>query len=325
MSTKHLLDKEIAPAIEAFPRLNISLETLEAMRADRSMTPEPADAAAAGVRRKEIHAPGLKAGQPPVRCLAYLPETASQPIGGLLHLHGGGYIWGSPEAADPRSVQTAAALGVAVLSVDYRLAPEQPVPAALDDSYAALAWFHRNAEELGVDPSRIAVGGESAGGGLAAALAQQACAIGEFPICFQALTYPMLDDRTGGPEAPADPLTGEFIWTRDNNRFGWSSYLGETSPQAPCVPARAASLAGLPPAWISTAALDLFRDENIDYAQRLMRAGVPAELTVYPGACHGFQMATEAQLTKRYFRDYLDALSRAVGSAGRSHASESDG
>ena len=172
--------------------------------------------------------------------------------------------------------------------------------------------MHQNADELGVDTDRIAIGGESAGGGLAAALAIHARDKGEYPICFQLLTYPMLDDRTGSENQPGDPLTGEFIWTRERNRLAWAYYLGASEPQTPYVPARTESLAGLPPTWLSTAALDLFRDENIDYAQRLLKAGIATELIVYPGTCHGFQWATEANVPKQYLRDHAEALSRAL-------------
>ncbi|MEO1306141.1 MAG: alpha/beta hydrolase, partial [Pseudomonadota bacterium] len=187
-----------------------------------------------------------------------------------------------------------------------------PVPAALDDSYAVLAWMHQNASGLNVDPNRIAIGGESAGGGLAATLALFARDQGEYPICYQMLTYPMIDDRTGSDAKPGDPLTGEFVWTRARNQLGWAYYLGDVSPAAPHAAARAESVSGLPPAWISTAALDLFRDENIDYAQRLLMAGVATELIIYPGACHGFQMATEARVTKQYIRDHAEALARGL-------------
>lgn len=199
-----------------------------------------------------------------------------------------------------------------ILSVDYRLAPEHPAPCGLDDCHAALSWLHTNAIDLGINPVQIAVGGESAGAGLAAALALRVHGDNPLPICFQLLTYPMLDDRTGTAEYPGDPLTGEFVWTRDNNRTAWKYYLGEMPAKAPCVPARATDLTGLPPAWIGTAALDLFREENTDYAQRLMGAGVQTELIIYPGACHGFQMTAETKVSKRFYHDHREALRRGL-------------
>ena len=273
---------------------------------------ELADANARGVVREEVMVPGRTPDDPSVRCLLYKPQDLSELTGAYLHLHGGGYILGSPEGSDLHNIQLAASLGIVIVSVDYRLAPEHPVPAALDDSYAVLAWMHQNASGLNVDPNRIAIGGESAGGGLAATLALFARDQGEYPICYQMLTYPMIDDRTGCDAKPGDPLTGEFVWTRARNQLGWAYYLGDVAPAAPLAAARAESVSGLPPTWISTAALDLFRDENINYAQRLLMAGVATELIIYPGACHGFQMATEARVTKQYIRDHAEALARGL-------------
>ena len=183
---------------------------------------------------------------------------------------------------------------------------------ALDDCYAGLAWLHEHAQELGVDLERIGIGGESAGGGLAAALAIKARDAGEYAICHQHLTYPMLDDRTGTPEQPGDPLVGEFVWTRQSNQYGWRSYLGDAPAQAPQVPARLEEFSGLPATWMATAALDLFRDENLSYAHRLMQAGVRTELISYPAACHGFQMVPGTELGARYAKDHLQALAKGL-------------
>jgi acetyl esterase/lipase len=206
-------------------------------------------------------------------------------------------------------------IGCVVVSVDYRLAPDTPHPGPVEDCYAALRWFHANAAALGVDSGRIAIGGESAGGGLAAALALLARDRAEVPVVFQLLIYPMLDDRTVISPEP-HPFAGEFIWTAQSNRFGWRALLGQ-EPGSPGVSpyaaaARAENLAGLPPAFVSVGALDLFLDENIAYAQRLLRAGVPSELHVYPGAYHGFDLAFEADVTRRFRRDSLQALKRAL-------------
>ncbi len=312
MTTRNLLDPEILPALEAFPQFSLEREGLPAIRQAAARLIQLADADAHGVVRKEISVPGLDPSQPSVPCLTYEPRERAAPSGAYLHLHGGGYILGAPEGSDERNVRLASQLGIMVVSVDYRLAPEHPAPAALDDSYAVLAWIHLNARELGIDPGRVAVGGESAGGGLAAALALLARDKGRYPICFQSLTYPMIDDRTGSALQPGDPLTGEFVWTRERNQLGWSYYLGNAAPAAPNVPARVEKLEGLPRTWLSTAALDLFRDENIDYAARLLRAGVSTELIVYPGTCHGFQMARDARVTKQYLRDQAEALGRAL-------------
>lgn len=313
MTTRHLLDPEIIPALDAFPQVSLKRDNLPLIRQAAAQAVQLADADAYGVVREEVVLPGWAEDQPNVRSLVYKPKSLSSPTGAYLHLHGGGYILGSPEGSDQHNVSLASRLGIVIVSVDYRLAPEHAAPAALHDSYAALVWLHRNAEQIGIDPNKIAIGGESAGGGLAAALALFARDQGEYPICFQLLTYPMIDDRTGSAAHPGDPLTGEFVWTRERNQLGWDYYLGDGLPSAPNVPARAESLKGLPPTWLSTAALDLFRDENIAYAQRLLRDSVATELIVYPGACHGFQMASTAGVTKQYLRDHAEALARGLG------------
>ena len=317
---RELLDPDIRDAVTAMPTAKIGKLTLPIVRAmlkkgvqaefDKSIEIGLADTA--GVVRDEVMIAGLHPEDPKVRCQTYRPVEQREVEAALLHIHGGGYVSGSPEALDPILIRLAAELGIVIVSVDYRLAPEHPIPAPLDDCYAALKWMHENAEELRINPTKIAVGGESAGGGLAAALAQLATAEADYPVCFQLLTYPMLDDRTGSDEAPGDPLVGEFVWNRGSNAFGWKSYLGGAEPKAPYVPARAETLAGLPPAWIGTGMLDLFRDENVEYAQRLMAAGVQTELIVYPGACHAFQMAKDAPVTNRFWRDHSEALARGL-------------
>ncbi len=242
-----------------------------------------------------------------------MPEGAKSG-GGYVHIHGGGYVGGQVAMSDPMNTLIASKLGAVVLSVDYRLAPEYPVPAPLDDCYVGLAYMHKEASSLGVDPDRIAIGGESAGGGLAAALAIYARDKGEYKICHQHLTYPMLDNLTGSEAQPGDPLVGEFVWTRESNQFGWDCYLGDQAPVAPFVPARVETVEGLPPTWMFTAGVDLFRDENIEYAQRLMEAGIATELIVMPGACHGFQFLPGTSLSKSYTNDHLRALGKALGS-----------
>ena len=313
VSTKHLLDPELQVMADGpfLPELND--ENLNKARANMaSQAVGLADPDSFGVKRTEIFAPQHDG--PDVRCLLYeATDKSESPKAGYLHIHGGGYLFGSPDGSDLSNLLIAAKSGITVLSVDYRLAPEYPIPAPLDDCYAGLAWIHKNASRLGIDSQRIGIGGESAGGGLAAALAIKARDAGEYPICFQALTYPMLDDRTGSDELPGDPLVGEFVWTRLLNQYGWSRYLGDADKAAPQVPARLKSFDGLPPTWMFTATLDLFRDENIDYARRLMEAGISCDLLVYPGACHGFQGVEGSALSKRYRKDFVEALERGLG------------
>jgi acetyl esterase/lipase len=308
MSTKHLLDPSLLPLLDFAPPFQFSLENLQRFR-DRGLAAAVlGDAKAQGVKREAITIPGPDCDIP---CLLYSPLDAST-SSAYLHIHGGGYVAGSIEGSDAMNTRIAAQLGVVVLTVGYRLAPEHPVPAPLDDCYAALGWLHQQADALGIDRQRIAIGGESAGGGLAAALAIHARDLGEFAICHQHLTYPMLDDQTGTDAAPGDPLVGEFVWNRHCNGFGWSCYLGDMPAQAPFVPARVESVKGLPPTWMFTVGLDLFRDENIDYAQRLMAAGIATELVVLPGACHAFQWVPDSPLTQRYIHSHLEALGKAL-------------
>ena len=209
------------------------------------------------------------------------------------------------------------ALDCIIVTVDYRLAPETPFPGALEDNYAALKWLHANAADLGIDPMRIAIQGESAGGGHAAMLAIAARDRAEVPILFQCLTYPMFDDRTGSSR-PVPGHVGTYCWTAKYNRMGWSALLGVSagSDQVPsgAVPARAEDLSGLPATFIWVGAIDLFVDEDIDFARRLIACGVPTELVVVPGVYHGFDGASPgATVTIDYKMAMLKALARAFG------------
>jgi acetyl esterase/lipase len=204
-----------------------------------------------------------------------------------------------------------------VVSVDYRLAPETRYPGSLEDNYAALKWVHAHAAELGIDPNRIAVGGASAGGYHAASLAIQARDRNEVPIVFQLLVYPALDDRTGSTN-PAPPAIGNFMWNASANRLAWSALLGVPAGSslvpAGAVPARAASVAGLPPAWIGAGSLDLFVEEDMEYARRLVHAGVATELMVVPGAFHGFDLVVpDAEVSRRFSASWKSALRKAFG------------
>jgi triacylglycerol lipase len=231
-------------------------------------------------------------------------------------MHGGGYVFGAAAADGPQHRALAVALGCCIVSVDYRLAPETKFPGPIEDCYAALIWLFANAQDLGIEASRIGVMGESAGGGLAASLALMARDRGEVNIAFQHLIYPMIDDRTCIADKP-HPFAGEFVWTAHNNRFGWSALLGDAiggaDVPAYAAAARAEDLSRLPPAFIATGALDLFVDENIEYARRLMRAGVPMELHVYSGGFHAFDYEPNAEVSARARRDSHAGLARALG------------
>ena len=221
----------------------------------------------------------------------------------MLWIHGGGYLIGAARQDDWLCGPTARELGILVASVEYRKAPEHPFPAALDDCHAGWTWLHDNAAALGVDPARVAVGGESAGGGLAAALAQRLRdADGPRPVA-QWLFCPMLDDRTAA-RRDLDAVRHR-IWNNRLNRFGWRSYVdaepGSDAVPAYAVPARRGDLGGLPPAWIGVGDIDLFHDEDLEYAQRLRAAGVAATFHLVPGGPHGFEgIARNTAISREY-------------------------
>ncbi|BBD98381.1 alpha/beta hydrolase [Sphingobium amiense] len=234
---------------------------------------------------------------------------------GILHMHGGGFVTGAAHHDVAMLQDMARSLDAVIVSVDYRLAPEVRYIGSVEDNYCGLAWMHAHTDELGVDRARIAIAGESAGGGHAALLAIAARGRGEYPILFQSLVYPMLDDRTGSSRA-VPPHVGTLIWTPQCNRLGWEALLGEPpgtdSVLRAGVPARTADLAGLPPAWIGVGAVDLFVDEDIDYARRLIDAAVPTELLVVPGAFHGFDLLVPDSPPARQLQQArLNALRRA--------------
>jgi acetyl esterase/lipase len=221
---------------------------------------------------------------------------------GILAIHGGGMVTGSPQTEVAGNGGLVRELDAVVVSPDYRLAPEHPFPAALDDCMAALHWMLDSAEELGIDPDRIAVTGSSAGGGLSAAVAQRAHDEG-IALRAQALVYPMLDDRTVLRDSGG---RGRFLWTPESNRFGWTAYLGREPgmSDAPeyAAPARREDLSGLAPAWVGVGDLDLFYDESVDYARRLDSAGVQCELVTVPGMYHGADGLARKHPSMKAFR-----------------------
>lgn len=245
----------------------------------------------------------------------YDPDSRDTSRPALLHIHGGGMVMGSAHSMQFGPGSLAVQLGLPVASVDYRLAPEFAFPAPHEDCFAALEWLSSNALQLGVDPHRIAVIGESAGGGLAAATALMARDRGGPHLAAQFLIYAMLDHRTGGKNcAYHNRTTGEFVWNRESNQFGWQSvrgdYKAEDERRGWFSPSLAEDLSGLPQSWIGVGSLDLFLDENLDYARRLVDAGVGMELHCYPGAVHAFNALTDAQVSKAFNRDLLSAISR---------------
>jgi acetyl esterase/lipase len=316
MTTRHLVDPDLIASLDAFPTLELTDESVVQIRAmiqEMRSHMAPNLPTFPDISVSERFVPGPE-GAPDVRVLVYLPTAVRAPLPAMLWIHGGGYMIGSADQDDLTVKHIVSTLGCAAVSVDYRLAPETPHPGPVEDCYAALYWLSTHAGELGVDTTCIAIGGASAGGGLAAALALLARDRGEVPLAFQLLIFPMLDDRTVTMADP-HPYTGEFIWTADDNRFGWRALLGQEpggpdiSPYAAA--ARAEHLEGLPPTFIGVGSLDLFLEEDLEYARRLMRAGVPTELHVYPGAYHGFPLAANARVSQDLVRDELAALKRA--------------
>lgn len=247
-----------------------------------------------------------------IRLRIYKPKSTVSVTPLLLWIHGGGYIIGNPEIDEWRCIQFAREAGIVVVSVDYRLAPKYPFPTPLEDTYTALKWVYSQAAQLGIDPMRIAIGGASAGAGLAASLVQMAVDRQEFKPIFQLLVYPMLDDRT---VTRTDLATVVHLnWNQNSNRYGWESYLRakagvETVPEY-AVPARRTTLAGLPPAWIGVGTLDLFHDEDLEYAQRLKDEGVVCEVVVIPGAYHGFDLDPSPQVVHDFNNSQVEALKR---------------
>ena len=310
--SRHLVDPAFLPLLDMVPDVVFSDETLPAMRTGAlRVTASPEDLERVEMARRMIPGP---AGAPDVELLVYRPRQAGGTRPCIFHVHGGGFVSGVAEQFDGLLRNWAASFDCVLTSVNYRLAPETPFPGAIEDCYAALAWVFANAADLGVDARRIGVKGESSGGGLAAALALLARDRGEHRLAFQSLTYPMLDDRTC--VRAQHPYAGEFLWTPTLNAYGWRSLLGAepgaagVSPYAS--PARAEDLSGLPPTFLMTGALDLFVDENIEYARRLLRAGTPCELHVYPGGMHGFDSMPGAAISLAARRATDAALRRAL-------------
>ncbi len=227
-----------------------------------------------------------------IRLRVYKSKTVTTPSPVLIWMHGGGFVVGKPEQDDGCCSWYVQELGITVVSVDYRYAPKYPFPIGLHDCYAALTWVVSQARELGVDPNRIAIGGASAGGGLAAALVQLIYDRQQYKVAFQLLVYPMLDDKTVLRSAIDD--SNNVTWTQKSNQFGWESYLGVSCGTkdipAYAVPARREDLSNLPPAWIGVGSLDVFHDEDLVYAKRLQACGIEVEVVVVAGAFHGFDV-----------------------------------
>ncbi|REE98831.1 alpha/beta hydrolase [Thermomonospora umbrina] len=305
------MDPELAGALSGMPYVGLS-DPLKARAAMRELvTFLGAPATDERVEVADLTIPGLEGG-PAVRVRTYVPRDATGPVPILLYFHGGGFVTGDLENEHRRCLDFVVESDVAVVSVDYRLAPEHPFPAAFDDCYAATVWAYGNAVELGGDPMRIAVGGGSAGGGLAAAVALKARDEGGPPLAFQLLLYPVLDDRMDTPSMHA--FTEPPLFNRTDVGHMWRHYLGPASTETPvyAAPARATDLSGLPPAYVLAVEADPLRDEDVAYAQRLIQSGVRTELHHLPGVYHGFDGVVGAAVARRALRAQREALRRAL-------------
>jgi acetyl esterase len=315
----YAIDPELLPLLELIP--DSDPDDIVAARALAESFVDLINAGIdySGVTIADLDVPGPADGAT-VSLRWFVPETALPAAGrpALLHIHGGGFISGSIDLELDFLVSTTRDLGIAIASVDYRLAPEHPFPAGVEDCYAALVWLHDRAAVLGVDPARIAVGGGSAGGGLAAAVALMARDRHGPPLCFQYLGIPELDHRL--ETVSMQRFTDTPLWNRPAAERSWEYYLGtvegEVSPYAS--PSIADDLRGLPPAYVNTMEFDPLRDEGILYALRMLQAGVNVELHSYPGTFHGSQAVTSAAVTVRAREELMVALTRGLGIGDRS-------
>jgi acetyl esterase len=308
-------DPELAPWVPRMPPIDYS--ELSAARATletvigRQAPYEPRNE----ITVRDLTVPGPE-GAPHLRVRSYRPAGAAGLLPAVLYLHWGGYVFGDLDGIHPTALRVADWVGCVVLSVDYRLAPEHPYPAALEDCYAALRWVADDAAQLGIDPQLIGVAGESAGGGLAAALTLLARELGGPRLCFQSLVYPQLDDRLA--TVSAREMVGTPKWDRAGAEHCWRYYLadgpapGGADVPAYAAPARATDLTGLPPAFVSVCEFDPLRDEGLIYAQRLVQAGVSTELHHYAGTFHASLSIGDAAVSRRMVGDHLAALRRGL-------------
>ena len=291
------LDPELVPLLEMLPDMADGLDDVPAARVMLDSFTAGVEVDETGVEWEDVDG-----------CRVYRPTAVELPVGGLLYLHGGGFCLGSVALEHASAVALCRDLGVVVVSVEYRLAPEHPYPAGLEDCYAGLRLL---ASLDGVRADRLAVHGLSAGGGLAAALALLARDRGGPPLCFQSLGVPELDDRLDTASMRAGDATP--LWSRPQARRSWEYYLDGQEADQYAAPARAEDLSGLPPAYVVTCELDPLRDEGLTYAMRLLDAGISVELHSFPGTFHGVQIAQGTAIVERIDRELVEVLRRRLG------------
>jgi acetyl esterase len=309
-----VVDPELQSIVEALPHFDLSdisgaRQRFNALRA-KAPAFEPADNLE--LTKLAIPAPAGST-DIAIRICAPVPREYSRPLPALLWIHGGGFVMGDLDGDQAVAAGIAMQVGALVVTVDYRLAPEHPYPAAFDDCYTCLVWLAEQAHSLRIDPERVAVGGISAGAGLAAAISLAARDRGGPAICLQLLDVPVLDDRLETPSMRE--YTDTPLWTRADAAHSWAAYLGSSPPDpvpAYAAPARSTDRRGLPPAYIVTCECDPLRDEGISFAQGLMQAGVATELHHYPGTFHGASSAgVGTAIARRMVEDRVEALRRA--------------
>lgn len=303
------MDPELAAALPYIPQL--PFDRLEETRATfDGLLAELPPADLTDVILEERTVPGPE-GAPNVRIRVLRPQGGGSHLPGVLDIHGGGFAIGNAELDDGVNAGIVREVGAVVVSVDYRLAPETPYPGPAEDCYAVLRWFAENAAELGVDAGRIAVLGDSAGGGLAATTALLARDRGGPALAMQVLIEPELDDRlethsmVTGTDTP--------VWHRANAIKSWEFYLGGQPADGYAAPSRMDDLGGLPPTYLTVNELDPLRDEGLEYARRLLVAGVSTELHCYAGAFHGFVLVPTAAITQRAIANLHGVLRRGLG------------
>lgn len=309
----YTFDSELQPWVPMLPTLDVSdpavaRATLAAMSANIPPFEAPPGV---DITRQEVPGPD---GEPDVPVLIFSPSGEQTDRPALVYTHGGGFVTLSADGDQALPAEIAAETGAVVISVDYRLAPETTFPGPVEDCFAVLVWVAKNSESLGIDPARIGVGGVSAGACFAAAMTLMSRDRGGPEICFQMLDIPVLDDRCSTPSMLA--FHDAPVWNLKSAQDSWKHYLGpeadgEVPPHA--APARAEDLSGLPPAYVVVSEYDPLRDEGIDYARRLLEAGVPTELHVFPGTFHGSGGALPAAAVSRRMRsEALDAVKRGL-------------
>lgn len=305
---------ELRRSARLIPRISFTPRLAKFARFVQRLRGVPKPPRVAGLDIRDITIAGGE-GNEALRLRIYSPVSITAPRPALLWIHGGGFIIGTPEQDAATIIEMCRELGIIVAAVQYRLGPDHPFPAPLDDCYAALGWLHQSADGLNIAKDRIAIGGNSAGAGLAAGLVLAAHDRGDLPVAFQLLFYPMLDDRT---TLRTGVDQSRFrMWNSKSNAVGWSSYLGSEPRKEHlsdyAAPARRTELAGLPPTWIGVGTCDLFHDEDVAYAHNLVGAGVSCTLKVVEGAFHAFDLVNpKAPVVLDFKSSYLTTMKQTL-------------